>query len=149
MNEITHDPATWPTGDKVWNVARAIAMAEGANVEGDAPDRLNNPGDLSRGDEHGQSVVEYVTLSDGENAIHFLSKAGGWMALYKKIANIRDGNSHVYKPWMTWEQMAKSYAGNSAAWAANVARELGVNTTDKFGAYFGLPEADLEAPARP
>ena len=29
---ITNDPATWPQGDRIWNIARAIAYAEGANV---------------------------------------------------------------------------------------------------------------------
>src|SRR6266403_1907032 len=46
---ITFDPATWPSGDRVWNVCRAIAHAEGADVEGSNPDRLNNPGDISDG----------------------------------------------------------------------------------------------------
>jgi len=36
---ITNDAATWPTGDKIWDVCRAIAIAEGANVAGSNPDR--------------------------------------------------------------------------------------------------------------
>lgn len=146
MNEITSNPQTWPMGDKVWNVCRAIALAEGANVEGGAPDRLNNPGDLSKGDEHGQNVVEYVILPDKEDAIHFSTKVGGWTALYRKIANIRDGKSSVYNPSMTWLQIAYKYAGNSVVWAGNVARELGVSATDKFGSYFGqaVETLDLE-----
>lgn len=140
---ITNDPTTWPAGNKVWNVCRAIAMAEGANVEGDAPDKYNNPGDLSKGDEHGQSIVGYVTLPDGEIEIHFSTKLGGWTALYQKIANIRDGKSAVYKPSMSWLQIGEHYAGNSVVWAGNVARELGVSATEKFGAYFGLPMEDL------
>lgn len=139
MPEITHDPETWPGGDRVWNVCRAIAMAEGANVEGAAPDRMNNPGDLSKGDEHGQSVVEYVILPDKEDVIHFQTKIGGWTALYKKVINIRDGKSKVYSPSMTWAEVAKSYAGNSTAWANNVAKALNVSVDEKFGAYFGLP----------
>jgi hypothetical protein len=47
--EITSDPSTWPTGSRIWDIARAIAIAEGANVEGSNPDRLNNPGDISDG----------------------------------------------------------------------------------------------------
>src|ERR1039458_1699973 len=47
---ITNDPATWPTGDEFWNVCWAIAYAEGAQTAGSAPDRYNNPGDLSHGD---------------------------------------------------------------------------------------------------
>ena len=122
--------------DRVWNVCRAIAAAEGANVMGSAPDRLNNPGDLSRGDEHGQSVIGYVTLPDGEDAIHFSTKFGGWGALYSKILNIVQGRSKVYTPDMTWQQIAEKYAGNSEVWAKNVTSQLGVQVTDKFGDYF-------------
>lgn len=145
MSDITHDPQTWPAGDLVWNVCRAIALAEGADVEGSAPDRYNNPGDLSKGDEHNQPVIGYVTLPDGEVEIHFVTKAGGWQALYKKIMNIRLGLSKVYKPSMSWDEMGKKYAGNSAVWSANVAAKLGIAPTDKIGAYFGLPLADLSA----
>ena len=44
---ITNDPATWPTGDRSWDLARAIAQTEGASIAGSVPDRLNNPGDIS------------------------------------------------------------------------------------------------------
>ena len=133
---ITADRATWPTGDRVWDVCRAVALAEGANVEGSAPDRNNNPGDLSRGDEHGQAVAGYVTLDDGEDAIIFETKAGGWQALYTKFNNIRLGISKAYSPKMTWQNIAAIYAGDSADWVANVTRELGVQPTDTYGSYF-------------
>jgi hypothetical protein len=133
---ITSNPATWPSGDKVWDVCRAIAFAEGANVANTAPDRLNNPGDLSRGDEHGQPVIGYVTLQDGEDAIQFASKEAGWTALYTKMANAAQGLSSVYSPAMTWRQVAQKYAANSAVWLANVTGLLGVSPDSRYGDFF-------------
>lgn len=120
----------------IWTVCQAIASAEGANVPGAPPDRYNNPGDLSKGDEHGQPVSGYVTLPDGEILIVFASKEGGWQALREKITNIVNGTSSTYSPLMTWSQIAKKYAGNSAAWVANVTGFLGVSPNDVFANYF-------------
>lgn len=126
-------------------MCRAIALAEGANSAGNAADRYNNPGDLGRGDEHGQTVTGYVTLPDGEILIIFATKEGGWQALYQKIANIAAGTSSAYSPQMTWRQIGQRYAGNSATWTANVTRVLGVSPDSRFGDYFaaidpGSPE---------
>jgi hypothetical protein len=44
---ITSDRSTWPTGDRIWDVARAIATAEGYDHPESNPFRLNNPGDIS------------------------------------------------------------------------------------------------------
>lgn len=134
--DISNDPNTWPMGDRVWDVCRAIAMAEGANIAASAPDRFNNPGDLSKGDEHGQPFVGYTKLPDGEVIIKFTTKADGWNALYAKISNIAAGRSQVYSPSMTWTEFSVKYAGNAQAWAANVTSQLGVQITDTFGAYF-------------
>lgn len=133
---ITSNPSSWPSGDKVWDVCRAIAIAEGANVMGDAPDRFNNPGDLSKGDEHGQPVIGYVNLPDGEVLINFASKEAGWAALYSKISNIATGRSSTFSPTMTWRQIAAKYAGNSTAWVNNVSSALGVSPDSVFGDFF-------------
>lgn len=133
---ITSDRNTWPSGDLIWNVCQAIAIAEGADEPGTAPDRYNNPGDLSKGDEHGQPVIGYTKLPDGEVLIIFANKEAGWNALYSKIANIVAGRSSTYSPRMTWRQIAGKYAGNSQAWVNNVARELGVQPDDVFANYF-------------
>jgi len=132
---ITNDPSTWPGGDVLWNVAQAIAWAEGANVAGSAPDRFNNPGDLSKGDEHGQNVSGYTTLPDGENLIIFVTKTDGWTALYTKLQAIDRGTSSVYSGDESWYQIGQSYAGNSATWAENVASQLGVDPNSTFNAY--------------
>jgi hypothetical protein len=146
---ISNDPSTWPSGDQVWTVCQAIASAEGANVAGSVPDRTNNPGDLSKGDEHGQPVSGYtVNSADGENLIVFASKDAGWAALYAKIANIAAGNSSVYSPLMTWTQIAQKYAGNWQAWVANVTGFLEVSPSDVFINYFtgGMPGPTDPAP---
>ena len=120
----------------MWNVCRAIALAEGANVSSSAPDRANNPGDLSKGDEHGQPVTGYTTLPDGEVLIAFANKEAGWNALYTKIAHIVSGASSTYSPQMSWRQIAQKYAGNAAAWLNNVTAVLGVGPDDVFSNYF-------------
>lgn len=133
---ISNDPSTWPGGDLVWTVCQAIASAEGANLAGSAPDRYNNPGDLSKGDEHGQTVAGYQVLPDGEKLIVFATKEGGWAALYSKISNIVSGSSTAYSPSMTWTQIAQKYAGNWQAWVANVTGFLGVGPNDVFQNFF-------------
>jgi hypothetical protein len=134
---ISDDPNTWPSGDDVWNVCQAIALAEGYNKGGNAaPFRYNNPGDLSKGDEHGQQVTEYVKLGCGETIIHFSTAIGGWQALYAKISNIKNGVSLLYRPTMTWQEIAAKYAGNSSAWVSNVCATLQVQPTDQFQDYF-------------
>jgi hypothetical protein len=133
---ITNDPSTWPAGDRIWDVCRAIAIAEGANIAGSAPDRYNNPGDLSKGDEHRQAFTGYTILPDGELLIQFATKMAGWTALYSKISRIVQGQSSVYSTSMTWTQFAEKYAGSSLAWAANVTRQLGVQIGDTVGGYF-------------
>lgn len=132
---ITNDPNTWPTGDKIWDVARAIARAEGANIAGSVPDRSNNPGDLGRGDEHGQQTLGISSVHDtGEGIIIFATKVGGWSALYDKLQNIANGQSSVYSPDMTWSEFASKYAADPN-WLANVTSILGVSPDSTFGAY--------------
>ena len=121
----------------IQDIAKAIAHAEGFNIPGAAPQRYNNPGDLSKGDEWGQSVSGYTTLPDGEDLIIFATPDDGWNALYAKLQNIADGNSRVYSPDMSWSQIAQHWAGNSGAWASNVAGTLGVSPDSTFAEYLG------------
>lgn len=131
MNEITFNPITWPGGDKLWDVARAIAFAEGANVEGSVPDRLNNPGDLSD---------DFATYGgenkDGSNVTRYPTKLDGWYALRSKLYRAASGHSHVYRPTMSWTGWAKEWAGNWQAWVTNVTRQLGVSPDAAVGDYF-------------
>jgi len=128
---ITFDESTWPSGDRVWNVCRAIARAEGANVEGSNSDRLNNPGDISDG-----GLKYGFEFHSGSSITKFPDKETGWAALYGKISNIVAGNSTVYSPSMTWTQFAQKYAGNWQPWVANVTGSLGVSSDETVGSYF-------------
>src|SRR5260370_8915636 len=128
---ITFDESTWPSGDRVWNVCRAIARAEGANVEGSVPDRLNNPGDISDG-----GLTYGFEPHSGSSVTDFPDKQTGWQWFYNKISNIVAGKSHVYSPSMTWTELAKKYAGNWRPWVANVTGSLGVSPAETVGSYF-------------
>lgn len=131
-NLITSDESTWPSGDRVWNVCRAIARAEGANIAGSNPDRLNNPGDISDGfNQYGGEN------HSGSNITKFPDKETGWKWLYSKITNaFVNGASTVYSPAMTWNDFAKKYAGNWQVWVNNVTGSLGVYPTETVGSYF-------------
>jgi hypothetical protein len=129
---ITSDQSTWPTGDKIWDVCRAIAIAEGANVSGSNPDRLNNPGDISDG-----SLTYGFEVHSGSSVTKFPDKNTGWLELYTKIQNaFVTGSSLVYSPDMTWTQFSQKYAGDSQAWLNNVVSELGVLPDNRVGDYF-------------
>jgi hypothetical protein len=119
-------PDTWPGGDRIWDVCRAIAHAEGYDVVGSAPYKLNNPGDLSPGDEHGFSTAGAAEFHGGSYVIHFATPADGWNALYAKFANILDGSSKVYQADWSWQQIGAKYAADPN-WSANVAATLDVD----------------------
>ncbi len=130
--EISSDPATWPTGDRVWDVCRAIAFAEGANIAGSNPDRLNNPGDIS---DH--SLTYGFELHSGSSVTKFPDKQTGWNALYSKIQSaFVEETSHVYSPDMTWNAFAQKYAGDWQNWLNNVTGQLGVLQDARVGDYF-------------
>ena len=119
---ITNDPCSWPTGDRIWLICHAIAMAEGANLAGRVPDTNNNPGDIS----DGASTYGSVN-ADGSNVTTFPNKSTGWQWLYNKVSNIVNGKSAAYPKSATWAQVAKTWAGNSCAWLNNVTSILGVS----------------------
>lgn len=121
--DITNDPSTWPSGDKIWNICHAIAMAEGYNVPNSNPYRLNNPGDISDG--ASQFNQEFHS---GSQITHFPDALTGWTWLYNKIKNIAEGKSHVFSKSMTWYEFGKHYAPpNWQVWADNVAISLRVS----------------------
>jgi hypothetical protein len=130
---ITADESTWPSGDVVWNVARAIARAEGANVAGTVPDTLNNPGDISDG-----GATYGFEMHSGSAVTHFPDKQTGWQWLYNKLHNAFVlGQSHVYSPNMTWTDLAQKWAGDWQNWVTNVTGPLNVSQDDRVGDYFG------------
>lgn len=123
--------STWPSGDKIWQLAQAIALAEGYNIPGSNPARLNNPGDIS----DGGKTYGFESHS-GSDVTKFPDAETGWRWLYNKLGNILAGGSHVYSANMTFVQFAQKWAGNWQAWATNVTRELavtqGTTLTDWF-----------------
>lgn len=129
-SEITSDQSTWPQGDKIWDIARAIAIAEGADQPGSNPDRLNNPGDISDG-----ASTYGSEAHSGSNVTTFPDKETGWSWLYRKLENVANGKSHVFSTSMTWTEFAQKYAGNWQNWVKNVTRELGVDPSSTFGDY--------------
>jgi hypothetical protein len=133
---ITADRSTWPTATpdnpnaKLWEIAHAVAVAEGYDQPDSNPFRLNNPGDISDG---------YITFGgeqhSGSNVTHFPSAEVGWQWLYDKLNRIALGKSSVYSPEMTWQELGQKWAGDSVNWVNNVTRELGVDPQFSFGSF--------------
>jgi hypothetical protein len=135
-SQITNDTTTWPGSDKLWNVCAAVALAEGYNLgPGTAPYDLNNPGDLSPGDEGGLATCGAPQEHGGSAIIVFCTAENGWNALYYKFNNIVQGRSTTYPMTWTWTQVANEYAGNSSAWLNNVTSYLGVDATSTPAQY--------------
>jgi hypothetical protein len=139
---ITNDPSTWPgamngySNGNIWNVCAAVALAEGYNQgPGAAPYDLNNPGDLSPGDESGQATAGPPQSHGGSSIIFFETAEGGFVALYDKFLRIVTSNSTVYPVTATWAQVAATYAGNSSAWLNNVTSYLGVDPSSTPAQY--------------
>jgi len=120
-SNITTDPDTWPGGDRIWDICRAIGIAEGYNTNG-AAFNLNNPGDISDG-----ASTYGSEYHDGSNITHFPDAATGFNWLYQKIQNHINGKSASYPKSFTITQFAKVYAGNWQNWKNNVGQQLGVN----------------------
>lgn len=109
----------------VRKIAEAIAYAEGYYVEGSVPNRLNNPGDLTR---------DITGTAIGQQGIYqiYASPVDGWNALYKQVRMMFSG-SHIYNPLMTIAEVASRYTATQAAeWAANVASHLGVTINTRL-----------------
>lgn len=130
VNIVPTDPSTWPSGDRIWDCCRAIALAEGYNVAGSVPARLNNPGDLSDG--MNAFGAEYHS---GSNVTKFPTAVTGWSWLYAKLRNALTGQSSVYSGNMTWREIGRKWAGNSDAWTNNVSTALGVSPDSTLSDY--------------
>lgn len=97
---------------EIFDVAAAIALAEGSN-----PD-WNNPGDLT-------ISFGYPTLGTVNSAgvLKFKNCGDGWQALYRQLGAIVNGNSR-YSLSDTIATFGAGYSGGDANWALNVAKEL-------------------------
>jgi hypothetical protein len=114
---------SWPSGDAIWDIARAIAKQEGFGASSsNAPTRNHNPGDISDGARtfgHDPKVTDSQVTS-------FPDDATGWQWLYSKLSNVASGASFVYGPQMTWIEIGASWAGDPG-WPYGVAQNLGVD----------------------
>lgn len=128
---VSTDRTTWPVGNKIWDCCRAVAIAEGYNVSGSNPSRLNNPGDISDG------ASEYGSEQhSGSNVTSFPSPQLGWQWLYTKIQRAASGQSSVYDPSMSWSEIGALWAPpNADVWASNVTAALGVDPDSSLGDY--------------
>lgn len=129
-NQVTTDENTWPSGDKIWDICRAIACAEGYNVASSNPFRLNNPGDIS----DGANTFGFESHS-GSNITTFPDAATGWNWLYTKISNHVNGKSTVFPASMTVDLFAKKYAANWQNWESNVCTKLRILPSSTFAQY--------------
>lgn len=127
---VPTDRDTWPAGDAIWDVARAIAKQEGYGVSMlNAPTRNNNPGDISDGfDKFGGEALD-------SKITRFPDPETGWNWLYSKLKNIRDGRSGVYSNNLTWQQFGAKWAADPH-WPNGVTKTLGVNLSDRVGDYW-------------
>lgn len=128
---VPTDPRTWPSGDRIWDCCRAIAIAEGYNIAGSVPAIFNNPGDLSDGkDTYGSQ------FHSGSNVTTFPDATTGWSWLYTKLNNAVNGVSKVYNVSMSWREIGAKWAPpNADVWAQNVAGSLGVDPDSSLGDY--------------
>ena len=122
------DESTWPSGDKIWDVARAIAKQEGYGPPRNLPTRACNPGDLSDGnDRYGfiQTDSRVTTFPDDET---------GWQWLYNKLRNALEGKSSVYFGHMTFLEIGQRWA-TDPHWWEGVAKLLGVDPQTTLATY--------------
>jgi hypothetical protein len=125
------NPATWPSGNRIWDCCRAIAYAEGYNQPGSNPANLNNPGDISDG-----ASTFGSEFHSGSNITKFPDANTGWQWLYTKISRAASGRSAVYSSSMTWYEIGTKWAPpNALVWANNVAANLGVDVNSTLGDY--------------
>ncbi len=120
----------WPPAPNqaIGALARAIAIAEGS------PAFWNNPGDLTEGDAGGYQLQRDPAgnvIVNSAGVVRFVNLADGVNALYRKLLNIQSGASRVYSTALSLADFAQIYTGgdNAAAWARNVAAELGLDPT--------------------
>lgn len=136
LNVLAHCQGTVDQ-DRVDQLAKAIAKAEGFGPKRNLPTRYHNPGDLK---------TTRAFRWDGQKGIGkgghviFKSDAEGWTALKQQILKAASGRSKAYNPRMTFQQIGKKYAGNWRTWSKNVAKNLGVPPTTTLRAYLAPVE---------
>lgn len=121
---------SWPSGDPIWSIAQAIAQQEGFGVQGSAPARNHNPGDLSDGAEQ----YGWDRLVTSSKVTTFPDDQTGWQWLYNKLVNIANGTSGVYDPGTSWIEIGSHWAADPQ-WPIGVATTLGVDPGSTMNDY--------------
>lgn len=100
----------------IFDIARAIARAEGFYSPGSLPARANNPGDLE--------LPGVKPAIEGKTV--FPSVVSGWNHLLAQIAGMLSGTDKLWPATMTLADAGMRYSGGDPDWAGNVAKDLGV-----------------------
>ena len=124
----------------ILKLARAIAKAEGFYVLNSVGNRAHNPGYITDEGDVGFGTVE-TKGPFGAKITIYPDDAAGWAALYKKIRRMLSGASHTYTLNLSVMEVALKWSGDPD-WAANVAREMGVETKTTLAE---LVHSDLRA----
>jgi hypothetical protein len=107
--------------DRVQDLTRAIARAEGFYVKGTLPNRNHNPGDLRAVRVRFSGQIG----TDRRGYAIFRNDRAGFAALTHQLEKIMAGESRNYTVNMTIKQLGRKYA-ESSVWARTVSRILGV-----------------------
>lgn len=112
-------------------LAVAISLAEGGNVEGALPQRIHNPGDLELGD-RGYGVEQAKTVylkADPEADIN--DHTDGFSALRRECYEILSGGSLVYRPSNTFVELSILWTGgdNPGPWCKIVCSKIQAEPT--------------------
>jgi hypothetical protein len=115
------------TDSGVQRIAQAIAFAEGFYVNGSRPQRNHNPGDMT------QDLIGRKIGMDGAFVI-YSSDDDGWSNLYKQVEMWLGGSSSHASASSTISDLSSFYTTtDQAAWATNVANQLGVSIDTPIG----------------
>lgn len=122
--------------DNADRLAKAIAKAEGFNVEGSLPNRTHNPGDMELGDRGWGTEAAKTIYEKADWDADLADKNDGCSALRRECLAILSGASHTFETSWSILQLAQEWTGgdNVHAWASIVCEELGI-----------LPDMTLEA----
>lgn len=118
--------------NQVKKIAEAIAHAEGFYAHNSRPARNHNPGDMTLDLVNKAIRKDGKTVKDGPYPI-YENDEDGWENLYAQVEKWLDGDSHMASPESTIYQLSRFYTTTDQdAWAANVAKHLGVTIETKI-----------------
>lgn len=125
--KLNFNLAVNPTDANVQKIAEAIAFAEGFYVAGSRPARNHNPGDMTA------DLVGRGIGKDGPFVV-YETDVDGWANLYAQINKWLSGSSSHATSDSTISDISSFYTANDqAAWATNVANQLGVSIDTPIG----------------